>query len=322
MNRSMLTLTLFALFAIACSQKVVQRDPREYDLEQARERGNAIENQDGSFDHFAPLRPKIGVLPLDSAVELASEGPKVAVEATKELIYEISRTQKFVVAQREAREAFPGGSSAVYTGNELRLEQTVRRAKDAGLTILLFGKVRRVVVRSKQDEVGLLRSTKSASMAEIDLRLLDVRAGKIIFEKVVRADTLDRQTSLFGDNDITPEYRIEMMIQATRNAVKKIVPDLVRASERLAWRGRVAKIVGTRLYINAGRETGIQIGDIMRVSSQGEDVYDPETGAYLGKATGAQKATLQIVDYFGQDGSVARLHSGGNVQEGDIVEIY
>ena len=56
--------------------------------------------------------------------------------------------------------------------------------------------------------------------------------------------------------------------------------------------------------------------------TEGQEIYDPESGALLGVSKGQVKGTLEVIDYFGPDGSVAILHSGGSVTEGDFVQLY
>jgi hypothetical protein len=51
-------------------------------------------------------------------------------------------------------------------------------------------------------------------------------------------------------------------------------------------------------------------------------VYDPESGAMIGVSQGEVKGTLEVVDYFGDDGAITILHSGGSVTEGDFVQLY
>ena len=56
--------------------------------------------------------------------------------------------------------------------------------------------------------------------------------------------------------------------------------------------------------------------------TEGQEVYDPETGALIGVSKGELKGTLEVIDYFGPDGAIAILHSGGSVLEGDYVTLY
>src|SRR5690606_25714789 len=95
-----------------------------------------------------------------------------------------------------------------------------------------------------------------------------------------------------------------------RKAFVSSVPNVLRAVEKLSWEGRVAMVAGERIFVNAGRLSGLQIGDILKVTEEGEDVYDPETGRFIGTAPGRLKGTIEVVTYFGKDGAIAVIHSG------------
>jgi hypothetical protein len=84
----------------------------------------------------------------------------------------------------------------------------------------------------------------------------------------------------------------------------------------------VAKIEGQNIYINSGFTSGIKLGDVLKVVTPGKEVFDPQTGVLIGNSKGIIKGTVEIVDFFGDDGSVANLRSGGTFHEGDIVEVY
>src|SRR5690606_25936568 len=99
-------------------------------------------------------------------------------------------------------------------------------------------------------------------------------------------------------------YRQELLRYAAKVAVRRSVPALMKIASRLNWTGRVAKIIGTKIYINAGRNSGIQMGDVLRVITEGNEIYDPETGALLGMSKGELKGLIEVVDYFGPDGAV------------------
>jgi hypothetical protein len=320
MKRILFFLTAIIFIASCSTPQTRRRNP--YDADEQIRRMREADKLDQSFDNFAPLRPKLGILPLDAVEELSSLGPGVSKIATQELNKEVLRTQKFVIANSETLAAFPLGSSQLFTGKEIKLEQARRKARDVGLSLLLFGRVNKAVVRTRNDEVGVLRTMEAVARAEIELKLLDVRTGQIIMDKTYSADTGQRKTNLFDRGSVTPEYRMELMGVAARGAIRKFVPTLMTVGKRLKWRGRVAKIIGTRIYLNAGRQTGIQLGDILKVAAEGDDIYDPDTGAFMGRAMGLQKATLEIVEFFGNDGSIGRIHSGGNIKEGDILQLY
>ena len=60
-----------------------------------------------------------------------------------------------------------------------------------------------------------------------------------------------------------------------------------------------------KIYVNAG-ESGLNIGDILKVLTEGNEIYDPES-EFIGLSKGEIKGTIEI-DFFGPDGSIAIIH--------------
>jgi hypothetical protein len=87
------------------------------------------------------------------------------------------------------------------------------------------------------------------------------------------------------------------------------------------WNGRIASIKGRTAYINAGKKTGLKIGDILLVVELGEEIIDPQTKVSLGRAPGNLKGELMITGFFGKDGSVAKIRSGVGFRKNDLVKL-
>ena len=117
-------------------------------------------------------------------------------------------------------------------------------------------------------------------------------------------------------------YRRGLLRYSVKVAVRKSIPRILKISRKLDWVGRVARIIGNKIYINAGRGSGLNVSDILKVITEGQEIFDPETGALIGVSKGEVKGTLEVIDYFGPDGAIAILHSGGSVHEGDFVQLY
>ena len=99
-------------------------------------------------------------------------------------------------------------------------------------------------------------------------------------------------------------------------------PQILATMDKMSWEGRIAALSGDRIFLNVGRISGLQIGDILKVSDEGDEIYDPQSGNYIGKVPGRLKGTLEVVSYFGQDGSIAVIHSGAGFRENDRIELY
>ena len=90
--------------------------------------------------------------------------------------------------------------------------------------------------------------------------------------------------------------------------------------ESQEWSGRIASIKGRTVYLNAGKKTGLKVGDLLMVQELGEEILDPQTKVSLGRAPGSIKGELMVTGYFGNDGSVATIKSGAGFKNNDLVK--
>ena len=307
MIKNIITFATLLSFLIGCSSQVIQRDGQ----------GKRPRVQERKF--FSGVKKKIALLPFFNESPFESED--LEVNATEEMRLELSRAGEFIVDPSSAK--LFGTSKEIYVGGGMKLVQLTRQAKIAGVNFILFGRVIDARVREKTDEIGIVRQTKSYTEAKVEVRVFDVNAGKEIFTETLNGYADDNTYRFFAsDREDYLSYRRDLLRYAVRVGVRKSIPKIIELASKLDWIGRVAKIIGTKVYINAGRESGINIGDILKIITEGTEIYDPETGALIGMSKGDMKGTIEIVDYFGTDGSIAILHSGGQVLEGDFVQLY
>lgn len=268
---------------------------------------------------FNPIRKKIALLPFYNESPLG--GDDLAITGSEEFRRELNKSREFII-DPEAETLF-GNSKEIYAGGGVKLSQLARKAKMSGVNIVIFGRIKEARVRQKSDEIGIVRKVKSLAETLVEVKVYDVLANKELFSETVDGNISDDNMRFFkAENEDNLAYRQELLRYSVKVAVRKIVPRVVKLGTKLDWMGRVAKIIGTRIYINAGRSSGINIGDILKVITEGQEIYDPESGAMIGMSQGEVKGTLEVVDYFEPNGSICILHSGGSVTEGDFVQLY
>ncbi|MBF0298485.1 MAG: hypothetical protein HQK51_07175 [Oligoflexia bacterium] len=298
---------IFIIFLSSCGNTLIKRNARG-------------EQVDSSYkETFTPIKKKIALLPLFN--EGLNGGDDLGITATEEFRQELSRTREFIVEEKDA--TIFGSSKEIYSGGGIKLALLSQKAKLSGINFVLFGRILNAKVRDKVDEIGFLRELKSFGDAKIEIKLYDTTSNKEIFSDILDSFITDNSYNFyFSDPKEQLEYRQELLRYLVKVAIRKSIPKIVDASSKLDWTGRVAKIVGNRIYVNAGRKSGVQLGDILKIITEGNEIFDPETGAFLGVSKGEAKGTIEVLDYFGADGSVAILHSGGNISEGDLVQLY
>jgi hypothetical protein len=279
-------------------------------------------NQAGNLkrvSQFSPIKKKIALLTFYN--ESPMGGEDLAIVGTEEFRREVSKSREFLI-DTEAESIF-GNSKEVYAGGGVKLVQLARKAKMSGVNIVVFGRIKEARVRQKSDEIGFVRKVKSLAETFVEIKAYDVLANKELFTETVDGNISDDNLKFYqGETEDNLAYRQELLRYSVKVAVRKFVPKIIQLGSRLDWMGRVAKIIGTKIYLNAGRSSGINLGDIMKVITEGQEVYDPESGAMIGTSQGEVKGTLEVVDYFGEDGAICILHSGGSVTEGDFVQLY
>lgn len=207
--------------------------------------------------------------------------------------------------------------------DKVKTGQVIREGRKLGVSALVIGRVTKAIFRSRGDDVGILRQKQSLAGVDVEIKVFDVQGGRELMAVSKSGESSANSNMIFDDSNADSlEYRAELLKLAMRNAVALLVPQVVHAIEKMTWEGRVAKVAGSRIYVNAGRQSGLVAGDILKVFAPGDDIYDPATGAFLGRTKGQLKGTLEVVDFIGPDGASTDVHTGANFQEGDSVQLY
>jgi hypothetical protein len=108
-------------------------------------------------------------------------------------------------------------------------------------------------------------------------------------------------------------------IKAIDLSIEIIADDMLKAILALDWHGRVASVDNGKVYLNAGRLSGLEKGGVVEVYSTGDQIIDPKTNTMLGTTKGTYKGDLEVVELFGVDASWAKVKKGGNFSATDLV---
>lgn len=207
-----------------------------------------------------------------------------------------------------------------------QLKEMSAEARKAGAAGILEASIVDFRVKNTSDSVGLIRNVSTDFEAQIRVRILHLKQGKEVFNTT--------KTVQFRDQNIRVAERVsgdrfiaknpEMAAVIIKDALLEFVPQITGLfqNQDVDWQGRVASLQGDRIYLNVGQVSGIQLGDVLKVSDEGEEVFDPQTGILIGEAPGRIKGTVEVISYFGKDGAIAIIHSGAGIKENDRVLPY
>lgn len=199
-----------------------------------------------------------------------------------------------------------------------------KEASELGTPVMMEGRIIDLRVKRTADAVGIIRQMKTVFEAKVRVRLGYIRGGRDIFDtiKTVSVEQENVRVAESVQSDRWVKENPELLQVIVKDAFLDFVPQIVAALDSISWEGRIAAINGDRIYLNVGRQSGLQVGDLLKVSEEGEDIFDPESGRHLGRVPGRMKGTLEVISYFGTDGSISIIHSGAGFKENDRVELY
>lgn len=97
--------------------------------------------------------------------------------------------------------------------------------------------------------------------------------------------------------------------------LRKLAGDVKGVASLVPWYGKVVTVEGERVYINAGKESGILIGRVLNVYRGGKVL------ANLGFAPGQRMGLMEITGYVGTDGAFGIVKQGAKAQTADLVGV-
>lgn len=264
-------------------------------------------------------RKRLLILPF---IDISQErGEKVAQAARNGLIRGLQSTKSFIIVDNSD---FPTDVKSLRVNEQYDLESVSKTALGMGVALVIEGRILEIHARRLGDQVGLMRKIRAQITAKVQIRVMGTKQNRELLNEV-REATLESSTTKFGSyaySDKFLEEDPELIEQVNQKAFRSLLPSITAVARKITWEGKIALVSGDRIYVNAGRVSGLQVGDILRVNDEGNEIFDPESGAFIGRAPGRMKGTLEVVSYFGKDGAVGVIHSGQGFKESDQVEFY
>jgi len=178
-----------------------------------------------------------------------------------------------------------------------------------GVQGFFFGSIDRLMLSHSISEKG-----KEESWATIELRinLIDAKTASLIVSSI-------GTNNLYKTGASGPGSRTQAVKSAIEQALKQALPPILKKVRKLPWETRIIKVEGKKLYIDAGRDTGLMVGDVLKVYQVGTDIIIPSTKIIVGREKGPLLGKIQVIDFFGLDASIAVPKKGSDFKKGDVV---
>jgi hypothetical protein len=265
------------------------------------------------------VKKRVLILPFENKNPSHSENIKT--DARNFLVRQLTATNRVVVIDNAD---LPQDINAYRKDGGYDLAAIANMAKGLDLAAIIQGEIVELQAMKLGDQVGVFRNVKAKMQATVTLKVTSAKNANVLVDEK-RTAIAEMDVSIVGKQDMTAKA-LEQEPDLTRKAVEQALGlamlSLLKSMDKISWEGRVALVKGDRIYINAGKISGIQLGDILRVSDKGDEIFDPENGRLIGLAPGRTKGTIEVINYFGKDGAISIIHSGGGFLENDKVELY
>lgn len=196
-------------------------------------------------------------------------------------------------------------------------------AQKMGVMLVVEPSILSMEVKGKTDPVGVIRRSQTELNLKVQLKLHQTRSQSLLMDRIKTNLVEDSRIRVGpGSSEQLIVQNPEVVAQRLSESFSDYLPDLQGVIRQLTWEGRIALIQGDRVYLNVGQLTGIKPGDLLKVSDLGDEVYDPQSGRFIGRSPGRVKGVIEVISFFGEDGSIAVMNSGSGFRENDRVELH
>jgi len=255
------------------------------------------------------LKKKVGILDFENHTSYKEETIGEAV--AKKLSDKLEATQrvvtldKSVVSEALNREGFKF--------ENLSDPPVIKRAyQSLGIQAFALGTVTDVsLLSSKASETS--DEEVAFATAKVEIRFIDASTGNLL-------KTFIGRSPIFGTKETGEYSRGKAVLKAIELSLDDVLEGFLRQLDLLDWATTIARVEGENVYLNAGKLSGIRIGDTLEVFEPGKEIFHPTTTLSLGWTTGKLKGAVKVTDLFGVDAAIGRGAQGAGFSSNDVVK--
>jgi hypothetical protein len=181
-----------------------------------------------------------------------------------------------------------------------------------GIQAFAFGTVHDLSLLSPKVSETSEVEAASATL-KLEIRLMDASTGNLL-------KTFIGRSPIFGTRETGENSRSKAVLKAIELSLDDIFDGFLRQLDLLEWTTTVAKVEGSNLYLNAGKSSGLRIGDTLEVFDPGKEIIHPITNFSLGWTTGQLKGVIRVTDLFGVDAAIGKVVQGQGFNPNDVVK--
>lgn len=255
------------------------------------------------------FKRKVAILDFENSTTYKEE--KIGEAVAKRLSDKLEATQRVVTVDKVV-------ASEMLTREGFKFESisdpsVMKRAyQSMGIQAFALGTVTDVsLLTSKASETS--DEEIAFATAKIEIRLIDASTGNLL-------KTFIGRSPIFGTKETGEGSRGKAVLKAIDFGLDDILEGFLRQLDLLDWMTTIARIEGEQLYINAGKLSGLRIGDTLEIYEPGKEIIHPTAKFSLGWTTGQLKGAVKITELFGVDAAIGKVVQGQGFSPNDVVK--
>lgn len=247
---------------------------------------------------------------------------------TEMLITALVESKRFIVLERDKVESLTNEQNLANSDKDIAPKQ----GKTLPAQVAVRGAVTEMSFKRSGaggqlvSEIVDGTSVRSIATVVIDLRIVDVESGQILDSVRAEGKVGSQFTSL---NLKQKEFKIGFSTfdngplgRAVRAAIYDAVKKISQRTEQIPWQAKIAQVEDedgvTTLYLNAGKDSGLETGDVLEIFRPGAEIRDPDTNVVIGTAKGKRIGQCKVTNSEGAL-TMATPSEGQGFKIGDTV---
>jgi curli biogenesis system outer membrane secretion channel CsgG len=232
----------------------------------------------------------------------------------------LQKTGRFIVIPQQDIDSILAQQRLGATG-AINPDTAAKMGQILGLNAIVTGAITAYSETEEGYDYLVSKGKKQIARVTVDYRIVDTTTGVQLLADSGAGIYEKKAGSVLGMGT-RAAYDTDLRDGALRDALTKAMVNMMRQLESQPWKGKIAKVAGNKLYINAGEKTGLNVGDKLDVYKVGEDIIDPDTHLKLGTTEDKVGQVIVQQNDIGDkaDMSVAVTVSGMGFKQGDVVK--
>ena len=192
------------------------------------------------------------------------------------------------------------------------LEKNGGMSQQIGADYIIIGSITEFGRKTIGTQKVFSNSKKQIVEAGVNLRLVDVSTGMVIYSEEAKGEAETENKKVMGLGK-SADYDATLSDKAISAAITKLVENVINKCMDKPWKAYILSVEDGVYFVSGGASQGIETGDEFAVMQKGKQVKNPQTGLMIelpGKVVGKIRIEQTLGDTPQDEVAMASLVEG------------